>query len=233
MPETRALRPLVWGLFCFVGAQLLASKVTPDSISWSNAVEMANQALIAARTELANSQETLKKNNFLHSQNQHLHQSHAISEEEFRTSEWRVNHGRLAVEEAEAHVAEATVALEQANMHLAFELGNTEDVVAIAASNVKLWQARLAVARTKTRLKAVDRDHCKYEYDLVVALQANAADSSSNLAERTMQFKHSENSAQLAKKIEQDTDAALQRAEKTHAAAVGGSLTRSTRNESR
>ena len=223
----------IWISLALIGTAAPAAPITPDTIDYGNAVETANQALLAAQSALLDEQSTLQRDSFLHQQNVQLFQHQAIAEEEFRTSEWKVNHAHIAVELAQDRIQERTVEQEMAKLHFDFEQGVNVDIGQLAASNVRLWQARLDSARVDQRLKMTDRDYRQYEFNVTQHLQASNADSQANLALANRELQLATHNAELAEALTKQMEGALQRAKATQTSARHNAVNRLPRNESR
>lgn len=194
---------------------LAAQAPTPDSISWGTAVDQAGQALLAAHSDIDDKRSTLRRDEFLNEQAIALHHHQAISEEEYRSSQYHVDQDRWALAMSLDKEKESTVLMDLAKLHLAFELGTTADIQSLAQTNVQLWEARLACAKKKINAADSEQDFRKYEYDLAVKLAANDADSQSHLAAVTKDYQVAIHAASLAVLDEKAIENALQRARVT------------------
>jgi hypothetical protein len=190
----------------------LTTDTNSDVVFYSNLLEQAEEATLAAKADWENAKAKVQRDAFLHDQEVKLENGNATSDEAFRTSQWTLSRSNADLDRSVEVYNEALINQALYKLHLESAEGQTENPLLLSQLNEQLWQRRVDIAQTNLRLAEIDRDYYDYHFHMILKLVGQHAEDQTTLAKEAFTYQKAMNQAALAKDTLQHVELAHQHA---------------------
>ncbi len=183
------------------GPRAAASDNNSDVVFYANLLEEAEEQTLRAQNAWQNAKIEQQRDAFLHDQVVQLENAPtpAVSDEEFRKSQWTLSRSNTNLELA-AHAYNAAVINQSLyKLHLAAAQGASDNALLLSQLNEQLWQRRVDIAQSTLQLAQTDRDYYDYHFHMILKLVEEHAESQTTLANETYNYQKALNDEALAR----------------------------------